>query len=371
MADETYRQDPRRRNSPDQQGEEDNNWAEIQQQREMMMSNTQDPTIHEENSELPFPNRQESEGGTQIRGNIPPQLQRIFTPKTEDGEIRTKQNHRKEKTFINSRGMEEDGHLKDLLRKLTNKTHHFEPIVLPSKGRFYDGSDGPTDGLIYLRPMTGEEEQILSTPRHVKRGKAIDMIFESCVQGKIDASKLLAVDRTYLLIYLRGISYTANYEVEVKCPECSHKYPALIDLDGLSVDECPDDYTQDSLEGVLPVSEFKFSYRLARGADEVEINNYRERRSKQWGDQATDDTLIYRTALLLDDIEGITDKSQIQQLARRLPIQDVAYIRDLVNTPPFGVDTDVDMICPSCYAEYTVDLPLESNFFFPRRKKSG
>jgi hypothetical protein len=196
------------------------------------------------------------------------------------------------------------------------------------------------------------------------------MIFESCLQGKIDASKLLSVDRTYLLIYLRIISYTPNYEVEIKCPDCTNKYTASINLNELHVDECPDDFNVEDLEGSLPTSELKFSYRLARGADEADINQYRERRAKQWGDSAVDDTMHYRTALLLNEVEGISDKGQIQQIAKRLPISDVSHIRNLVNTPPFGVDTDVEMLCPSCFCEFTVDLPLESNFFFPRRKKS-
>jgi hypothetical protein len=44
--------------------------------------------------------------------------------------------------------------------------------------------------------MTGEEEQILSTPRWVKKGKAIDMIFRRCIKEPINTDELLSVDRT-------------------------------------------------------------------------------------------------------------------------------------------------------------------------------
>lgn len=317
--------------------------------------------------DLPFPTGM-SETGVQVSGNVPPQLQAMLQGK--DGGNPKKPANRQSRVQNRNDGLTiHNDHLTDLLKRLNTKTHHYEQVVLPSLGRFYNGTDGPTDGVVYLRPMTGEEEQILATPRFVKRGKAIDMIFESCIQDKIDASKLLSVDRTYLLIYLRGISYTPKYEVEVMCPSCSHKYPAEIDLDALNVEECPEDFNEGSLEGVLPTSEFKFAYRLARGADDATVTAYREQRSKAFGDAGTDDTLHYRTALLLSDIEGITDKSQIQQLAKKLPINDIAYIRDLVNNPPFGVDTDVEMLCPACYHEYKVDLPLEANFFFPRQRR--
>ncbi|MFX5718536.1 hypothetical protein ABTE23_21160, partial [Acinetobacter baumannii] len=55
----------------------------------------------------------------------------------------------------------------------------------------------------------------------------------------------------------------------------------------------------------------------------------------------------------------------------QLPINDVAAIRNSVTSPPFGVDTDVQITCPHCYHESEIDLPLEANFFFPQQKKAN
>lgn len=312
----------------------------------------------------PPANQHRGEGGLEVRGNLPPQLAGMF------GGRQQKPRRRDRPATQTHPSGAEIGPLEDLLKRLSGKTHHYETVQLPSLGKFYDGTDGPTDGVLSLRPMTGEEEQILATPRYVKHGKAIDMIFEACVQGQLVASKLLSVDRNYLLIYLRGISYTPQYEVETKCPECGHKYQSTINLNAMDVEYCPDDFGVEDLHGVLPVSEFRFAYRLMRGADEAEVNQYRERRSKAWGDTVTDDTLHYRMALLVDEIEGVRDKTSIQEVAKRLPINDVAHLRNLINQPPFGVDLDVEMACSACFAEFTVDMPLESSFFFPRRRKT-
>ena len=125
-----------------------------------------------------------------------------------------------------------------------------------------------------------------------------------------------------------------------------------------------------NLEDVMPTTGFKFRYRMSRGTDEQTIQDYRERRLKGFDTAGqADDTLLYRTALLLEEIEGLADKTEIQLLLKRLPINDVAYLRNTVNNQPFGVDTDVAISCPSCFAEFSVDLPLEANFFFPRLKK--
>jgi len=262
----------------------------------------------------------------------------------------------------------QSNHLKELLDSLRSSIAQYEEVLLPSKGRFYDGTNGPANGIVQLRPMTGEEEQILATPRFVRKGQAINMIFQKCIKETFKVENLLTVDRTYLLLYLRTISYSHSYDVEVKCPECSSKFSTNIDLSSLFVNQCPHDFGP-ALEDTLPNSKLPFSYRLSTGRDEQEINDYRERRLKMFGDSATDDTLTYRTAQLIENIDGIVDKGELQILLKNMPINDVAYIRSVINEPPFGVDTNVEINCPSCQAEFTIDLPLEANFFFPRRKK--
>lgn len=260
-------------------------------------------------------------------------------------------------------------HLKELLENLKESTTVYEEVELPSRGKFYDGKNGPVNGIVSIRAMTGEEEQILATPRFVKKGQAINMIFQRCIKEKYRPENLLTVDRTFLLIYLRGISYSPNYDVELKCPECEKKFNHTINLDTLYVESAPDEYGPD-LRDVLPTTKLPFSYRLSTGKDEQEIADHRDRRLKAFGDGAADDTLLHRTAMLVNDIDGLTNKNDIQILLKNLPISDVSYIRNCVNEPPFGVDTSVEIICANCLQDFEVDLPMEAGFFFPRRKKS-
>lgn len=301
---------------------------------------TQSPVVSEN---LPF----------QIKGNVPPEIL-------------------KQITGGNSAPLEQkeiiSGDLKSLLEGLKSSTSIYEEIILPSRGVFYDGNNGPSDGILHIKPMTGEEEQILATPRFVRKGQALNMIFSRCIQEKIKPEELLTIDRTYILIYLRGISYSTSYDVEIKCPECERKFSTEIDLNSLLVETCPDNYGP-QLQDVLPTSKYKFRYRLSKGRDETDIQDHRDKRIKNFGDNATDDTLTYRTSLLLEEVEGVTDKRDLQTLVRSLPISDVSYIRNLINDPPFGVNTKVDSVCPSCLQEFELDLPLETSFFFPRQRR--
>lgn len=326
----------------------------------------------------------------EITGNMPPELRRIMeskkaenqNPQSREDQMRSQmelesglQSHVIPKKKAPKAAITPDSkayrvtgsdQFESLLQRLADK-HHWEEFTLPSKGKFY--SEIPE--VIHVRAMTGEEEQILATPRWVKRGKAMDMIFERCIREKINTEDLLSVDRTHLLIYLRGISYTPEYDVEIKCPECGVKFSTIIDLNQLEVDECPENFGPDDLKGTLPASGFTYRYRLATGRDELDVSNYRDKRIQQFGDQGEDDTLLYRAATLLEEIEGVSNKKEMQFILKRLPIADVQHLRNEVNEPPFGVDTELNILCPACTEEFLTDLPLETNFFFPRKKKEA
>jgi hypothetical protein len=266
--------------------------------------------------------------------------------------------------------------LERLISGLVDNTRIYDEIKLPSLGRFYDGSNGPADGIIHLRPMTGEEEQILATPRFVKNGQALNMIFNRCMQESQtmgwDASNFLTQDRTYILIFLRGISYSTDYDVEVRDPDTDQKFAHTISLSNdIFVDYCPDWFGDQNLEGTLPTSGYSYKYRMSRGSDEQEVNRYREFRIKGFDTAGqADDTLLYRTAMLIEDIEGISETNDIMVLLKKLPINDVNHLRNVVNEPPFGVNTTIEITSPYTLQEFEIELPLEANFFFPRGRKN-
>jgi len=320
--------------------------------------------------------------GVQISGNIPPDLASKLgrnprvsntqdsnpsVPNVSSENLEAPSGYAPQITNYNSvNNVNSDfQNLMDLLR---GQSGQFEEVVLPSLGKFYDGTDGPSNGVLNIKPMTGEEEQILATPRFVKKGQAVNMIFSRCIKESFKPENFLSVDRTFLLIYLRGISYGSEYEVEVKDPDSDRKFTTVIDLDSLPVERCPQDYGP-ILTEKLPKTGLRVTYRLSRGRDETELQEHRERRLKINGDTGSDDTLLYRTAQLVESIETVSSKNEIMALLRNLPIQDLSYIRNLVTDPPFGVDTKVTIISPVSSEEFEIELPLEANFFFPRNRK--
>ena len=344
----------------------------------------EEPVIMRPQQDPTPPNMPMREGGLQIQGNVPPAFREALAAAKKPAATLPQMHQAVPESMptqppmTRQRPAEQpsDGiltrggaKLNELINGIAAHSVPYEEITLPSKGRFYDGTDGPTDGKLHIRPMTGEEEQILSTPRFVKKGQAINMIFNRCMQEKFNSETFITPDRTYLLIYLRGISYTPEYDVEVKCPHCDRKFATTIDLNALYVDYCEDSFSVSNLTDKLPATGYRFTYRLSSGADERMIQEYRDRKLRFDASGQADDTLIYRTSLMIDDIEGISDKGEILALLKKLPIRDVAYLRNTVNEPPFGVETTVEIPCPGCLADFEIELPLEANFFFPRRRR--
>jgi hypothetical protein len=355
-------------------------------------------------------------GGVQMTGNIPPQIQSMMspdhplnqstfqppnfsTPQNESSEAAFNQGnaaamHQQAKRYLNMPNQQnpqqppelqfnpnftpqqalqearygdfKDKAYEDLLKRLQPKTGTYDEIELPSRGKFYLRGEGPSNGILHIRPMTGREEQILTTPRFIKKNQAINMVFKECIGEQINPEFLLSEDRNFLLIYLRGISYSPIYDVEVQCPGCTKPFQTKIHLNSLEVDFCPDDFDANDLEDTLPNSGFKIRYRLSVGRDETAVQDHKDQRVKQWGDQVADDSTLFRASMLVEEIEGVTNKMMIQQLLERLPIGDMAYLRELMNEPPFGVDTKVGVVCPMCAHEFEVDMPMEVGFFFPK-----
>ncbi len=326
-------------------------------------ANKESETVNQEYDDFNQNSSPNPDSSAQITGKMPEGFKKILASRNKS-----------KSQFSNEPEMRVTGSnkLEELIAGIGSKGGLvYEPIQLPSKGKFYDGENGPSNGTIHIRPMTGEEEEILATPRFVKKGQAINMIFNRCMRENYDSANFLTQDRTYMLIYLRGISYTPDYDVEIRDPESDQTFATTINLSELYVDYCPENFGPENLEDKLPVTGYNFKYRLAVGQDEQEVQQYRDRRAKNFDlSGQADDTLLYRTAHLVQEIEGLTDKIEIQTLLKKLPIQDVAYLRTVVNEPPFGVDTKISITNPYSMRDFEVDLPLESNFFFPRAKRN-
>lgn len=148
-----------------------------------------------------------------------------------------------------------DGLLKDLPEQ--------KEIVLefPSHGKFYKPVD--VSKPITLRPLNFEDEKEIVAR---KDSDPVDLILSRCLNN-MSAASLISIDKAYVLVKLREISYGKIYDALITCPSCGKKGEVEIDLTDLKVNYLPEDL-EDPRKITLPTLGKEVEVRFPRSKDE-------------------------------------------------------------------------------------------------------
>ncbi len=155
------------------------------------------------------------------------------------------------------------------------------------------------------------------------------------------------MDKLYLIMKLREISYGDEYNTLLICGSCGAENPTTIKLSQLNVNPVPDDF-KDPATIMLPELKKEAVIRLPRVKDE-----------RFFLDSSTALDQLWR---FIVSIDGHTDKSIIAAVLDKLPLRDVRTILNSVKSE-YGVDTKVKFECKDCGGVTVVDLPIDANFF--------
>ena len=215
-------------------------------------------------------------------------------------------------------------------------------IELPSENRVYELED--PGAAITLRPMTFEDEKQIVTAK--KNQDPVNIILQRCTTN-INIADLLSIDKLYLIMKLREISYGDDYNTLLICSTCKSENPMTIKLSELNVNPVPDDFT-DPVEVVLPSINKTCKVSFPRVRDEKLLTDVSKTLDEIWR--------------FIKEIDGHTDKSIISEVVNKLPIKDMKTILNAMKTE-FGVDTKIKFGCNNCKEVSVVDLPIDANFF--------
>lgn len=215
-------------------------------------------------------------------------------------------------------------------------------VEMPSENKLYTLED--KDMPITLRPMTFEDEKHLVSAK--SEDDPINLILQRCLSN-IKVPDLLPMDKLYLIMKLRELSYGDEYNTLLICQKCKAENPTTVKLSTLNINPVPDDFsdpTEIYLEGLKKTAHI----RLPRVKDEKYTNNAANALDQLWR--------------FVVDIDGHTDKSVISAVVDKLPLRDVRFIINSLTTD-FGLDTMIKFECVSCGGVSVVDLPIDANFF--------
>tara|TARA_R110002020_G_C16297589_1_gene772906 strand:- start:1565 stop:2332 length:768 start_codon:yes stop_codon:yes gene_type:complete len=232
--------------------------------------------------------------------------------------------------------------LADLLGNLPSEEEI--TVDVPSKGRFYNLLD-PTKP-ITIRPLTFADEKKLMTNR-AGGTEALNKLIEKCVQN-VNISELLELDKLYLLMKIREVSYGTDYKASITCPSCGQENKVTFNLSELPVNYLPDDFSN-PIEIELPVLKKKIKVRLPRVEDEAYMRNPEIALANLWR--------------FVEEIEGHTQKTIISKVIQKLPLKDAHALMNAMGSSGYGMDTRIRFACSYCSLIETMELPIGADFF--------
>ncbi len=230
--------------------------------------------------------------------------------------------------------------IEDLLKEVPSDTAL--EVQLPSECRAYTLED--EDMPITVRPMTFEDEKAIVGAK--KNDDPVNLVLQRCVTN-IKVMDLLPMDKLYLIMKLREISYGDDYNTLLLCQECKAENPTTVKLSELNVNPVPDDF-EDPITFTLPIAKKEIKVRQPRVKDERLFMDTEQALDQLWR--------------FVTEIEGHTDKSIISAVMDKLPLKDVRTILNAIKSE-YGVDTKIKFICKDCGGVSVVDLPIDASFF--------
>ncbi len=233
-----------------------------------------------------------------------------------------------------------DEALEDLFRN--SKDRSMVITELPSRGKFYDKFTGLT-----LAPLKFLDEQLILNGKTAQKDIVTELL-EKTVTG-IDVSQILLMDKNYLLMKLREVSYGDDYEFGVVCQNCSYESKTKIELSKqLNLTQIPEDF-EDPRPVHLPRLGVKAMIRLPRNREELFL-----------ADTETSYKNLYRFVVSIDEY---TDPVLISKAISRMEIGDVKTLVRAITVSEYGIDPRFIFKCGKCGHKETLAVPIDSGFF--------
>lgn len=237
----------------------------------------------------------------------------------------------------------------------------------------YFDEDGRRHRTVVIRKMTGNEEAMLADRKYQRNGgKLVTDLLVACVLRIGDLPNvttsmirsLYSVDRNYLLIRLRAVTFGNDLEARYACPNCSETVTVMEDLDELPMKSledgsAPDDIKVELSDGYLDREgelHTAITLRLPTGLDEEAVAN-QLRQNASLGKNA----LLARCLISLGDVPRHRLEALGPKILADMSMSDRRLIDRAINQNAPGIDLVRTIDCPNCGQSYRATLDL-SNF---------
>lgn len=225
----------------------------------------------------------------------------------------------------------------------------------------YLDADGKLHRDVVLNEISGYEEDMLAN-KSIDPFKKMNLLLIGCLKSvgpytdkkKISeiVPNLLVGDRMFLIYAIRRVTLGDEYPYSATCPECDKTASYMVNLEEVKVRPMPTPEKR-IYDDVLPNGK-TIRYHCMDGVGEGLIFKHKNSPSAL-------------SELLAQRIDLIDGKPASVDLLQTLGMGTRQYIRDvLFDKVDGGVETEVEMECSECGAEFAHDLDIgQQGFFFP------
>lgn len=240
----------------------------------------------------------------------------------------------------------------------------------------YCDDHGQMHRTVTLRKMTGRDEALLADPANQRNGgRMVTALLASCIVrlgdlqgfGRREIDKMYSVDRNYLLIKLRSLTFGPELAANYSCSACGERFSTTENLDELPTTMLPDGELPEHIsvqlrDGYLDTDgsvHDTMTLRLARGDDESAAAP-QMRKNASLGKNA----LLARCLIRLGDMPEHRTEALGTKIFADLTLGDRRLIDRAFNDAAPGIDLVRELDCPACGNEIRASLDM-TNFLAP------
>lgn len=226
-------------------------------------------------------------------------------------------------------------------------------VPLPSQGVFYKNKKGS----LKVGYLTATDENIL-----IAGGKdmTLNLLRAKIYEPGVRPEELLEGDIEAILIFLRNTAFGPSIELNLIDPKTNKKFQASERLDELNIKKGIEPLPDGTFALELPISKKHIKLKPLTFGESTEISNMTD--TYPLGRIAPVRT--WRLQKEITEIEGVTDKGEIQKFVEAMPLADSKHIKKFMNENEPRLDMTRVIIAPSGEKLF-VNIGFGVDFFRP------
>lgn len=230
-----------------------------------------------------------------------------------------------------------------------------QEFELPSKGVFYNSKISK----VKLRPLVFEDEKLILQARR-SRTDVMDALLTSCIQGVPQdfVSSLVIIDKMFLILKLREISFGKNLLSKIHCPSCQGLFDVTIDIGEIPV--TPFEGDESYLRFTLPVLKKEVVIKLLRSRDQKLVESAESIHNE-----------LYKYIVSL---AGKTETLVISEALKKLSAVDIQVLISKIGLQGYGIDPRFEYACEGeggCGYRGLLAIPIDEDFFSVKSSDYG